>query len=70
MCISVLTVDPLTVFPNRQIQTLFTTQEHYCFIEPNEIPCLFVQMNYVCVDVLIYDRHCRIAWECRPRVSA
>lgn len=33
-------------------------QQHYCFMLSNEIPpLLLLQMNYVCVTVLICDRH-------------
>lgn len=39
--------------------SLTGVQKHYCFIHLNEIPWLLLsQMNYVCVGVLICDRHC------------
>lgn len=40
---------------NRQSQG---RQEHYCFMHSNEIPpLLLLQMNYVCVTVLICAGH-------------
>lgn len=44
--------------PYSSTASLTGVQKHYCFIHLNEIPwLLLLQMNYVCVAVLICDRH-------------
>lgn len=55
----VLTPCTFSHLPYSSTASLTGVQKHYCFIHLNEIPwLLLLQMNYVCVGVLICDRHC------------